>query len=178
MPKTYTDLTVANATAGNAILASDFASLFTNSNNYRVPPMCEVYRTSTLTGYTSNTAITWQAERYDTDGMWSSGSSVTIQTAGLYLVSLNAGISANATVSLVTAGIYIGGQLSAQNYLAVANGNDSYGSVAAIYSLTAAQTVSAAFAFIGGSNYAVIGSNTAYAREQSRLSVAWLGQVS
>jgi hypothetical protein len=44
--------------------------------------------------------------------------------------------------------------------------------------LVAGDTISAACAFAGGSNYAIVGSGTAYAREQSRLSVTWLGQAS
>lgn len=176
MPKTYN--TIGTFTSGAILTAAQMNQIGTNSNNYRVPPACEVYRTSNLTGYTSNTLITWQAERYDTDGMWASGASVTIQTAGIYAVTFNVGTSATATVTTMTAGIYIGGQLSAQNYVNVVSGNDSYASVTAFYSLSAAQTVAGACAFVGGSNYAIIGSATSYAREQSRLSVVWVGQAS
>jgi hypothetical protein len=174
----YTFPTLTDVATGDVLTAVGYNNVQQTSRQLRVPPACEVYRTSNLTGYTSNTAITWQAERYDTDGMWTSGSSVTIQTPGIYVITLNVGITATATVTLMTAGIYISGQLSAQTYANVANGNDSYASVSAAYSLAAAQTVTAACAFVGGSNYAIVGSATAYAREQARLSVAWLGQVS
>lgn len=51
------------------------------------PKIVSVY----LTGYISpanetETAITWNAEKYDTDSMWSSGSQIQINTAGYYHV--------------------------------------------------------------------------------------------
>lgn len=180
MAKTYN--TIPTVSTGDVYTAAAHNNIVQNVNGYRAPPMCEVYRTSNLTGYTSNTLVTWQAARYDTespsDPMWSSGANVTIKTAGIYAVTFNVGITATATVTTMTAGIYIGAQLSAQNYANVANGNDSYASVTAIYSLTVGQTVAGACAFVGGSNYAIVGSSSAYAREQTRLSVTWLGQVS
>lgn len=174
----YTPLTVANATAGSGILASDHEKVFQNVNDLVKPPGCEVYRTSSLTGYTANTLITWQAERYDTNGMWSSGASVTIQKDGIYSVTFNAGISATATVTVMTGAIYRNAALSAHTYANVVSGNDSYTSVTSVYSCVAGDTFAAACDFVGGSNYAVLGSATAYARAQTRLSVNWIGKAS
>lgn len=88
MPKTYTQLTAANATAGNAILASDMNALFTNSNNYRVPPMCSVTNTAASYGTGSFQYLAANTEDFDTDGMHSTvtnNSRITPTTAGIYL---------------------------------------------------------------------------------------------
>ena len=93
MAKTFTNLTVANATAGNAILASDHSSAFTTLNNHTVPPMAKVTQATVMTGVTVGTYVTYNnaAASIDTDGMWSSGSNtrLTVQTAGVYLVIWN-----------------------------------------------------------------------------------------
>lgn len=83
MPKTYTALTVANATAGNAILASDIATVFTNSNNYRVPPSVRLVKSSNQ-NVSGLTTVTWSSATVNTDEMWSSGGSITAKTAGIY----------------------------------------------------------------------------------------------
>lgn len=93
MPKTYADLTVANATAGNAILASDFATLFENSNGYRKPPACAAYHSTTQSiPNATATAVLLNSEYYDTDGMHSTASltsRITIATAGIYQLTAN-----------------------------------------------------------------------------------------
>lgn len=106
MPKTYTALTVANATAGNAILASDHSAAFTNINNLRVPPAARIELTSNVavannshtdfTGFTSTNA----SEVVDTDGMVTlsgTASAITVQTTGLYAVSAQAIFATNGT---------------------------------------------------------------------------------
>lgn len=91
MAKTYTALTPGNATAGNAILATDHSAAFTNINNLRVPPMCRATKNATQSiPHATGTAITFATEDYDTDDMHSTLSNtsrITINTAGIYLVS-------------------------------------------------------------------------------------------
>lgn len=51
-------------------------------------PKCEVYRAASLTA-SSNTAITWDTENYDSDGMFTASSdTVTIKTAGVYAINI------------------------------------------------------------------------------------------
>jgi len=107
MAKTYN--TISTFTAGQVLTAAQMNDLGENSNNYRVPPMCLVYRSTDLTGYTHNTAITWDAEGHDTDGMWSSGTDVTIQTSGVYLLHFKANVSGSATITQASPGIAING---------------------------------------------------------------------
>lgn len=91
MPKTYNSLTVANAAAGSAILASDHAKAFENINNYRVPPLCVLRKTGTQAMTNAAfTSITFGSgeEVNDTDDMHSITSNtarITPTTAGLYL---------------------------------------------------------------------------------------------
>lgn len=92
MAKTFTNITVANATAGNAILASDHSSAFTTLNSHTVPPMAKVKRDGTSQSITPGVSayVAWNnsSAEIDTDGMWSSGSNtrLTVQTAGVYQV--------------------------------------------------------------------------------------------
>ena len=91
MAKTFTNLTVANATAGNAILASDHSAAFTTLNNHTVPPMATVYRAAALSQTSSSAyqAISWDAQEFtNTDSIWTSGAAtrLTLSTAGIYLV--------------------------------------------------------------------------------------------
>jgi hypothetical protein len=179
MPKTYADLTVANATAGNAILASDFATLFENSNGYRKPPSCHVYRTSDLTGYTNATPITWQAEAHDTDGMWSSGTNITIQTAGIYLCVFKMQMAASGTAMTYAAPeILVNGTAALQLYNdSVFSGIVSQGLVTYVASFAAAATIGAQVLVAGATSYTLKG-GTLNTTSASSLSVTWLGQVS
>ena len=87
MPKTYNSLTVGNAAAGSAILASDHAKAFENINNYRVPPMCIVAVSSFSLAHNTATSVSFSIEEVDTDGMFSATSSdITTVTAGVYAV--------------------------------------------------------------------------------------------
>jgi hypothetical protein len=179
MPKTYNSLTVANATAGSAILASDQAKVFENVNNYRVPPSCIVYRSSDLTSYSQGTAITWNAEAIDTDGMWSSGTDVTIQTAGLYLLTLKGQVQGTATITAMGWRIAIGGTSAVQSYTTSVNsGTITQNSVSIVASLAATNTVSANVSIGGGSAYIVKGGASVNSEAVTSLSVVWLGQVS
>jgi len=179
MPKTYTALTVANATAGNAILASDFSSVFTNLNNMRVPPACHVYRSSDLTAYSQGTAITWNAEAIDTDDMWASGTNVTIATAGLYLMVLKGNFTATATLTANGWRIAVDGTAVAQSYTqSVASGVLTQQSVSYIMPLTAGQIVTANISASGGSAYIIKGGASPHSENVTSLSVTWLGQVS
>jgi hypothetical protein len=179
MPKTYTSLTVANATAGNAILASDFSSLFTNSNNYRVPPMCRVYRSSDLTGYASNTAITWNAEDYDTDGMFTASSTdITINTPGVFLVVLNIYWTASAGVTTHNAVIAANGTPIQSKQSIDVSATGGVVPQTGVFSFPAGTVLTARAVYNGGSAYVIKGNAVANSDANSYISVTWLGQVS
>jgi hypothetical protein len=177
MPKTYN--TLSNVTVGSVLTASDYNKAVENSNNFRVPPSCIVYRSSDLTGYSQGAAITWNAEAIDTDGMWSSGTDVTIQTPGLYLLTLKGQVQGSATITAMGWRIAIGGTTAVQSYsTSVNSGILTQNTVCLIASLAATNTVSANVTIGGGSAYIVKGGANPNSESVSSLQVAWLGQVS
>lgn len=119
MAKTYN--TISTFTAGQVLTAAQMNDLGENSNNYRVPPMCRVKRTSGQTvNDASPTIATFDAEDFDTDEMHdnsTNNSRVTIKTAGVYLImasaAYTAGVSDDASMSLLKNGSGgIGGYVS------------------------------------------------------------------
>jgi hypothetical protein len=119
MPKTFTQITVANATAGNAILASDHSSAFTTLNSHTVPPLVRAKRSTDLS-YTSSAAIAWDAEDYDTDAMHDNATNntrITFATAGIYRVTCGLLVTHGGTTSALDLSIYgNGATVVGQNY--------------------------------------------------------------
>lgn len=101
MAKTYT--TAGSAVAGDVYTASAHNVIVTDVNNLIVPPLARLRLTSdvsvpnvshTNVGFTSSNAV----EDYDTDGLISlsaSASSMTIQTAGIYLFAVSIDFAVN-----------------------------------------------------------------------------------
>jgi hypothetical protein len=190
MAKTYTALTVANATAGNAILASDHASAFTNINNMRVPPMLRVRRAAaqTIAGNVSG-AVRFDTSDLDTDwGFTPSSNLFTVGTTGVYLLTATVtwianatgargvGIFTGATVSgatdaaTITAGTRVTGNLIAPS----SNVTQTVCTCSTLVSLTAGNTIAILAYQNSGGNLDIQTS----AVEQTTFSAAWLGQVS
>lgn len=181
MPKTYNSLTVANAAAGSAILASDHAKAFENINNYRVPPMCSVRLTSSISPYTTGAAIAWNSAAIDTDGMWSSGAAtrLTAQTAGIYSVVFQ-GRTVQASGSVLTLAapqIAVDGGQATQTYCRALSSGGCLFNVSAILSLTAGQYVTLSVEHEGGTTYTLDGGASLF-RANCRAEMVWLGQVS
>ena len=178
MAKTYNSLS--NVTVGSVLTASDYNEVLENSNNYRVPPLVQVRRDTNLTSYTAGTAIAWQSTGIAStdDTMWTAGAAtrVTINTAGLYVVNYTGTAGGSATVTLVSAAIMRNGTSVSNIYMPTVLNSTQF-SVTAILSLTATDYVEANNNFSGGSAYFVNGSGT-LGVDQSRLTVAWIGQVS
>lgn len=102
MPKSYPD--IGTFTSGQILTAATMNDVATNLDNFRVPPMCSVYRSAALS-HTSNGAfqsIAFDTEDYDTDGMWTSGANadrITFDTSGIYLCEGAVAFSGNASNS-------------------------------------------------------------------------------
>lgn len=175
MAKTYN--TIPTVATGDVYTATAHNNIATNVNNYRVPPMCQVYRSSDLTGYTSQAAISWSAEAFDTDDMWSSGANVTIQTAGVYVVTFTGSARGNATISRILPEIRVGASVFTQGDEPVIGGVGASFTVTIVESLAVGAVITADVFYIGGSNYLIDGA-TPPSNEATRLTVAWLGQVS
>lgn len=103
MAKTYTAVTAANATAGNAILASDHSTNFTNVNNLIVPSMCMLtYSTTQAVTTATNTVVTFDTAAIDTDPTMATtgaGAKITINTTGVYQVSYVVSFSGQAAAA-------------------------------------------------------------------------------
>lgn len=81
------------ATPINAAALEDLETRVTDYTDQEVPGAkgTRVYRTTSQSIPNATwTAITWEAEEYDDDGLWSSGSGLTVVTAGLYVLSVTA----------------------------------------------------------------------------------------
>jgi len=98
MPKTYN--TIPSVATGDVLTATAWNNQATNVNNYRVPPAVRVKLTASKT-ITSDVGISWDAEDYDTDAMWTSGATVTINTAGIYLFTLKGRVTLSAAQNSV-----------------------------------------------------------------------------
>jgi hypothetical protein len=176
MAKTYT--------AGGTVLAGDVATaaawnvLTVNSNNLIVPPAVSVFRSSTLSGYVSGAAITWQDEHYDTDSMWSSGAPtvITVGTTGLYAVHFQGQLTATATVNVAVPEIQRSAVRLMSGFASLVSGNESRFSLSGIVSLTAADSITATMTINGGSAYNIVGGAT-YGDTQARLSLTWVGRT-
>lgn len=177
MPKTYNS--IPSVSTGDVYTATAHNNIVTNVNNYRVPPSCHVYRTSDLTSYTDGTAITWQAEAHDTDDMWTSGTNITIQTAGVYLCVFKVQTAASGTAMTYAAPqILVNGTAALQLYNAsVFSGIVSQGLVTYVASFAAGTTIGANVLVAGATSYTIKG-GTLHTTSASSLSATWLGQVS
>lgn len=180
MAKTYN--TIGTFTSGAILTAAQMNEIGTNTNNYRVPPLCRVYRNAALshTSSANNQTPAFDTESFtNTDGgavsgMWTSGdgSKITIRTAGVYVVTATIQFAANGTgfrqlEILLNGTTVIGKEVEA--------GNSSYSSTlnaSTIYSFAATNYIQCQVYQNSGGNLAYdvgIGTMT--------LSAAWVGQA-
>lgn len=185
MAKTYN--TISTVATGDVYTATAHNNIVTNVNNYRVPPMCTVVRTSNQTGYTSQAAISWSSAILDTespsDPMWAAGSPtvVTVRTAGMYLVTYNARVTATATTTFTGLMLLKNGASIGQLYVPAFSPSvapEMRGTMSLLVSASVGDTFGAAATIIGGSAYVISGTATTDNESQTRLTVAWIGQVS
>ena len=169
--------TPGTAVAGDVLTAARWNSDVRDNTNflYQVPSV-QVRRTSDLTSYASNTAITWQSEAWDTDSMWSSGTDVTIKTAGIYLVTFKGRANGSATISRIVARTFKGGLEFAEVEATVVSAVSSNFVSTAITKCNVNDVITASVLFSGGSNYVVDG-NASEASDQTSLTVTWIGSA-
>ena len=177
MAKTYTAPTTVSA--GDAITASLYNTYVgTNVANLIVPPAAAVQRTSNLSSYPSATDITWQSAAYDTDSMWSAGAPtrLTINTTGLYILSVSGLVTASPTINGCSIGIQRNGVNCFYQYTPfTSNALRFFYSV--VCNLTATDYLTVNAEISGGSGYA-IGGGAALSLDNTRLSATWIGRTS
>jgi hypothetical protein len=168
--------TPGTATAGEVLTAAFWnTNVRDNSSFLFTPPMVKVYRSSNQTSYTSQASISWQAEEYDTDAMWTSGTDVTIKTAGIYLISFYAFASGAATITSVFAGVRKNGTYLGQQNFAPYTTTATSCTYSNTHKLAVSDVITADVQFLGGSAYVVSGAATD-ANAQSRLIITWIGK--
>jgi hypothetical protein len=169
--------TPATAVSGQTALTASFwnTQVRDNQNFLYTPPMCMVRRTTNLTSYTSNTAITWESSAYDTDTMWSSGTNVVIKTAGVYLVSFYSSSQGSATITRISPRINKNGTLIVpSDDPNVITGTNADSVLTITTKCAVNDTIAGTVLFAGGSSYIINGAASEGAT-QTRLSVTWLG---
>jgi hypothetical protein len=180
MAKTYN--TIGLVSAGDPLTETIWNEQAENVNNFRVPPMVIARRTTNLTGYASDTAITWQSIQpgSDTDSMWSAGdpTKISITTAGLYLVSFVGRLNATATLTTVRPDILINASIAASTTATIQSlGTVSFFALSIVALLSDGDFLTAAAGVAGGSAYAIAG-DSGVTNNQTRFSATWLGQAS
>jgi hypothetical protein len=109
--------------------------------------------------------------------MWSSGTNVTINTSGIYLVEFSGLFSASATLTAVFPEIQLNGtrvRLARAGFTVT----DSYFSIVSTLKLAATNTISAGIDAAGGSGYILRGNANINNIVTTRLSVSWVGFAS
>ncbi len=144
MAKTYN--TVPDKSVGDTFTEAMWDDYIkTNVNNLIVPPSCRVYKAAAQSiNSGSDTAIQFDNERWDTDSMHdtvTNNTRITIQTAGIYLVTAGLGVTVAtevlAAMLRVNGSTYIARNQDAMTTSAFAQ----YVTVVAAYSFAAADYV-------------------------------------
>lgn len=146
MAKTYT--TVPDKAAGDIFTEGMWDTYIKdNGNNLIVPPSCRATQSSgTSLSDNTETTVAFNTEAWDTDGMHdtvTNNSRITIQTAGVYVVT--AGLAVTSSVSV---GMYAALRVNGSTYIAKAQDATNGGSlgarflgVHAVYSFAAADYI-------------------------------------
>ena len=176
MAKTYPG--IGPFAPGDILNAATMTDIDTNLDNQRVPASVRAYRATDATGYASGTSITWTAEAFDTDGMFTASSTdITIQTTGLYLITFQGFWTATATVAEYETIVTVAGNSTLRRYDKAPSTTAGRFNISGVVSLNAAQVVTASISFVGGSAYVIKG-GTDPRSDTTSLTLTWLGQVS
>jgi hypothetical protein len=176
MAKTYNSLST--VTVGSVLTASDYNDALENLNNHRVPPSVRVFRSSDASSYTSAAAISWNAEAWDTDDMFTATSTnITVQTSGLYACTFYAYAVGSATITLVTPTVLVGGSSRLTTTLNTGTTGGRF-VLSGVLDLAATNVVTASVTFSGGSAYTIGGNASSNDINASHLTLQWLGQKS
>lgn len=174
MAKTYN--TIPTVATGDTYSSTAHNAIVTNVNNYRVPPFCMVRRTS---GYTwaTDTEVTWESATYDTDSMFSAGAAtkVTCSTAGIYVIQIRADIRTTSAFTSYNWNLRVNGT-TVDNATMYPQSNPRYAH-SWVYPVAAGDYITVSASYAGGGTVTFNGSSGTL-QDQSRLVVAWLGQVS
>jgi hypothetical protein len=175
MAMTFTS-PISTVTTGSTLSSANYNQIVTTLNNNTLPPMCQMVLTpNQVIGTGTNTNLTSSSFNYDTDSMSSTANQITINTAGIYLVSFSMFWPTNATNQRVATVIVSNtGSASGNNGYAYsyAPGSGTSGFTMAnscLVSLTAGQYLNLQVFQASGSSLTVNSTGLAY------LQAAWVG---
>jgi hypothetical protein len=166
-------------TAGQTLTAASMNKISGNLTELQAgrtdaaTPMLQVYRTTASASYSSNTNITWEAAGANTDSMWSSGATITINTAGLYMVTLRGIISCSAGLTIINTRL-IAGEGTHRNYSPAATSTSGFAQSTFVGRFAASDTLSGRMQFTGGSSHNILGGALA-SESTTAMAVVWLG---
>lgn len=153
-----------------------------NVNGLLVPPMCRVYANASQTiGNGADTAVTWDQEHVDTDGMHSTSvntSRITMATAGVYLVTAAVAWDINGTGYRYLNIRHNGSQKIGMTDAPAAAGDYILQTASAIYSFSVGEYVEAVVYQNSGGNVNLLQNTALGVNAGPHLSAAWLGKVS
>lgn len=157
--------------ANHNIIVNDIIDHETRVNTLANQPGVQAYRTTDLSAYASGTDITWTNEANDTDSMWTASAPtlITINTAGIYMLTLTAHLNATATLTYATLAMFIASTPIASIGTPPESSTDWKGTVSTLMSLSAGQTVAGRIYVTGGSNYVIKGTSSLRNSSASRL---------
>lgn len=170
MPKTYT--TVPSVSTGDVYTAANYNTYTaTNVSNLIVPPMCIVRRVAAqAVADNTVTNISFDTEDVDTDGMFTPTSTdITIQTAGIYILSGIATLASAVTTSLFVRMFVNGSGIGDATY------------AGSSYTSSGALTIAKSLAVSDVVRFAVYQTGPATSKNTSattQLSVTWIGRAS
>ena len=177
MAKTFTSV-LPSVSTGDVYQATSHNNIVTTINSHTVPPAIQLVRTTAINPYTAGSDITWSSATYDTEGpsdpMWSSGATITIKTAGIYLLSMMLDVRNTAGMTGVTASFKKGGTV--QTYSDVPNATNARVVFSTVQSFAASDALTFQLNFTGGGTTQINGA--ASGADQSRLNITWLGKTS
>jgi hypothetical protein len=177
MPKTYN--TIPTVSTGDVYTATAHNAIGTTINSMRVPPSCMLQVTADAT-VTNNFTASWNTTPVvDTDGMFSAGTPtrMTVQTAGLYLVSAQISLGAATAISLPY--IYIG-KSDPFGYASMIGTNDGTTtrlSITTVMNMAAGEMIQVAAGWASATGAVTLQGTTDGGR-RARFQAVWLGQVS
>ena len=155
----------------------------TSANNLIVPPTARAELSSDVTGYTSDSAIAWNSQSYDSDDMWegvTNPSRITFNTAGIYVVTFNVIATFSGTVTSALPKIFCVKSstttVRAYQRQSASITTNYFGSISMIDSFAANDYVYAAIELTGGTSNAIKTATGNYA--SSSLAATWIGRTS
>jgi len=154
----------------------------TGVNNLIVPPSLRLSRSTAQSIPTSaDTLITWTVEDLDTDGMFSSGTDITVQTTGIYIVSAGLAFGSNSTASryvqILKNSTSVAGTIASSSGPAISGGTHTLSAACAV-SLVATDIIRVNAFQNSGSSVNVGSTANTFENGSTFLSMVWTGRAS